>query len=134
MNEQLDQLAVAVPVSPDVAGFVRLVDVLADESDAVVSSVTPQAEQPSTASAGVEVTSVSMTLQGTYPEVMSFIERLLTADRLVEVRSVDLTSDTAAGALFVDLTVAIFSEPGSGAARSELVGDTAVGITLEAAG
>lgn len=139
MNTQLDLLSVAVPATPDVAGFVRLVDALATASDTVVASVTPQTEQPSATSSGVQVTSVSMALQGTYPAVMSFIERLLAADRLVEVKSVDLTADSSAGSIFVDLTVSLFSEPAAADAASSLVAaadqqitDAAAGLTLEA--
>ncbi len=139
LNTQLDHLLIAVPPTSDIAGFVRLVHSIADESGTLITSVTPQTEQDSTISLGSQVTTVSLSLEGDYPAVMAFVDGLLTADRLVQVDSVDLAADSSAGSLFVELVVSVYSEAGGSTAVGDLfsqagqqVDDASAGLTLEA--
>lgn len=141
LNTQLDDLTIAVPPTPDIAGFVRLVHALADQSGTLVSSVTPQVEQDSSVSIGSQVTTVSLSLEGDYSAIMAFVDDLLDADRLVQIDSVDLAADSSAGSLFVELVVSIYSESGSSSAVGDLfsqadqqVDDATAGLTLEADG
>ncbi len=139
LNVELDELSAAVPPTSDVAGLVRLVHDVAQDTGATVSSVAPQSSELSIVSSEAEVMNISLALEGEYGQIIAFVDELLASDRLVEIVSMDLASDSTAGTIFVDLMIATYSEPGAFSSVDNLLIDAeeqvsaaSAGLTLEA--
>jgi Tfp pilus assembly protein PilO len=95
---QLAALETAVPDSPALAAFIRDANAIADASGVAWQSVT---HGPPTTGFGVQSSiTIGIQIEGTYGQVVEYLGRLATLQRLVVVDSVQLSTaaNTGAGA------------------------------------
>ncbi len=134
LNDELSGLSAAVPPTADVAGLVRLLHDLAQITGTTVSSVTPQASEPSALASQAAVMNTSLSVEGEYSEIMAFVDGLLGSDRLVEIISVDLAADSSAGTIYVDLVIATYFESDAGSSVDDLLIDAELQVSAASAG
>jgi Tfp pilus assembly protein PilO len=91
----LDELSNAIPVTPQLAKFLRTTDSVRAASGVGFQSITPQAP---TLVNGVETTNVGIIVEGEYGQVIDYINRLNEADRLVVIDSIGFSTAGAASA------------------------------------
>jgi Tfp pilus assembly protein PilO len=92
---ELDSLQKAMPDSPALAAFLRDANAIASASNVSWNSVTHA--PPTTGVDGVTTITLGIQVQGTYAQVVDYITRLASLQRLVVVDSVQLATTTGTG-------------------------------------
>ncbi len=91
----LDELQSAIPVQAQLSEFLRQTDSIRNATGVAFQSITPSTP---TYVGGVANINVGITVQGTYAQVMGYVDRLLKLPRLVVVDNVAVTTTTAQSA------------------------------------
>jgi Tfp pilus assembly protein PilO len=117
-ENEIGRLARLVPAGGDLPGFIRTLEDVAAQSLVDWSSLTPAAP---TAGTGGAPTTIGLTISvaGTFFQILDYLKRLEGLDRLVVVDAVALSAATASGgtpSLTVNLQARIFTaDPGPAA-------------------
>ena len=90
-----EELKNAIPPSPALSSFLRSADTIRAESGVAFSSIVPAAP---TAASGVGTVTLGINVQGSYAQVIDYLNRLNKLSRLVVVDSVNFTPGAAEGA------------------------------------
>lgn len=109
-NAKLSTLNSAVPSTPDLKDVLDQLHGLATSTGCQLTAVNPATPTTSgTATAGPQSLQTTMTVTGSYPQLMSFMTGLTRIPRTVVVDSVSIGS--ASGGLQAQLTTRIFYTP-----------------------
>jgi len=117
---QLAALSQFLPSTPDLPGFIRLVQDAATRSGLDLQSIAPSPPADLPGSTGVQVISVTLTAQGGYFRIEDFLARLEQLERAVTVRSLALAPSQSAISSLVSLNTTItlnmfVAQPGASA-------------------
>lgn len=92
----LNQLTSAIPPSTDIADFINQVNALADSTGVQLHTLSPS--QPVAATTGpYSAIKVSLSLSGSYPSTISFLDGLYSLPRLVVVDTLSIVSGGGSG-------------------------------------
>lgn len=123
-----------LPSSPDLPGFIRLVQRAATQSGIDLNSIAPGLPADLPDARGVETISVTLTIEGGFRRIEDFLSRLENLERVVEVRTITLApgqtglSDQITLQSTLTLTMYVVqpdARPPAGAGRSAASGPTA---------
>jgi Tfp pilus assembly protein PilO len=116
---ELARLGRLVPAEVDVAGAILSLDATAKEAQVAWSTLTPSPPTAGAASGGPATLGLTIKVGGTFHQILDYLGRLESLDRLVVVDSVALTggSSTTNGspALEADLSARMFAAKGPAA-------------------
>jgi type IV pilus assembly protein PilO len=117
---KLAALSQYLPSTPDLPGFIRLVQDAATSSGLDLQSIAPSPPAALPGSTGVQVISVTLTAQGGYFRIEDFLARLEQLERAVAVRSLALAPSQSAISSLVSLNTTItlnmfVAQPGASA-------------------
>jgi Tfp pilus assembly protein PilO len=137
---QLDKLNAAVPVAPDLDGFLLSANQIAVMAGIDWLSVSPSVVQAGTD--GASVIPLSVQIKGGFFQVLDYLNRLEDMSRLVIVDAINVTASTASGSsgpptLSVTLTGRMFTraQPAAAAGSTPTPGPAAsTGATPPASG
>jgi Tfp pilus assembly protein PilO len=137
---QLDKLNAAVPVAPDLDGFILSANQIAAQAGIDWLSVSPSVVQAGTS--GASVIPLSVQIKGGFFQVLDYLNRLEDMSRLVIVDTINATAGNAEGAtgpptLSVTLTGRMFTraQPAAAAGSAPTPGPAAsTGATPPASG
>ena len=88
------QLNDAIPVTPELANFLRATDAIRVRSGVSFQSITPSAP---TLVNGLQTTNVGIIVQGEYRQVISYLDELASNKRLVVIDNVSFTTSGSTG-------------------------------------
>ncbi len=90
-----DELQNAIPVTPELSNFLRATDKIRAASGVGFQSITPSAP---TLVGSVETINLGIIVQGEYPKVIDYLDRLMKTPRLVIVDNVGVTGGGSSSA------------------------------------
>ena len=109
-SEQLDKINFALPPEPDLPALFDFLQKAASQSGLFLKSISHSAPQPPSEIGGVEETSVSLKISGSYSSLKEFVSNYLeVTSRLIEMESISFSSDPEEGPREFDLTIKIHS-------------------------
>lgn len=126
-RSELSALKAAIPSSPSIAGIVDQLSQDASASGVSLPSLAPSlansnpaASSPSAKTKGPAVSTVQLGLSvdGTYPQIVNFVNRLNSSPRLFVVKQVSMSAGTGNHAMAASLQVDAFYTGSSNASES----------------
>ena len=110
-------LALALPETAEVGGFVQRIEAMAVDAGLAIEVVAPNGVSDSTTfddnaqlPDGISAVSIDIGATGTYAQITDFVAQLETSERLVLVDALSITTvDDTPDLLSVDLTVRVFT-------------------------
>jgi Tfp pilus assembly protein PilO len=90
-----DELNRAIPVTPELADFLRTTDKIRSDSGVAFQSITPSAP---TLVGGVQTINIGINVQGEYGKVVRYLDALIVMPRLVVIDSVGFSASGSSGA------------------------------------
>ena len=111
-QEQLDKINSALPSDSDLPALFDFLQRAASQSGLFLRSVSHSDSQPSSEIEGLEETSASLELSGSYSSLKEFLSNYLeVTSRLIELESISFSSDLEEGLREFILDVKIYSYP-----------------------
>lgn len=117
LDGRVDDAAVAVPATVEIATFVRATGAAGDKAEVFIEQMAPltvSSDEDDDAvtrlPGGTSSVTISIGARGGYEQVMAFVDALLALDRLVVIDLIDMTADEEdTGQLILDLELRIFT-------------------------
>jgi Tfp pilus assembly protein PilO len=111
---QLDLLRAAIPDAPAVGQFILDTNDAAAKAGVTLTAIAPRAaggrsDKTSAATPGLISTPVTVTAQGSYPQVVEFLGRLEKLPRMVVIDSVSATAGNGGARVSLTVTARMFS-------------------------
>jgi Tfp pilus assembly protein PilO len=104
---KLAALSQYLPATPDLPGFIQLVQDAATQSSLDLQTIAPSSPAALSTATGVETIPVTLTAQGGFFRIEDFLARLENLQRVVEVRTINLTPTSSPLSNEVILTTTI---------------------------
>lgn len=109
-QDQVAKINSALPSDPDLPALFDFLQKAASQSGLYLKSISHSATQSSSEIEGLEETSVSLDLSGSYLSLKEFISNYLeVTSRLIETESVSFSSDPEEGPRDFNLTIKVYS-------------------------
>jgi Tfp pilus assembly protein PilO len=104
---KLAALSQYLPSTPDLPGFIQLIQDAATQSGLDLQTIAPSTPATLSTATGVETIPVTLTAQGGFFRIEDFLARLENLQRVVEVRTINLTPTSSPLSSEVILTTTI---------------------------
>lgn len=109
-QDQLAKINFALPPDPDLPALFDFLQKAASQSGLFLKSISHSATQPSSEIKGLEETSISLELSGSYLSLKNFISNYLeVTSRLIETESIAFSSNPEEGPRDFSLTIKVYS-------------------------
>ncbi len=107
IQAKLARLRAYLPPSPDLPGFIRLVQSAATSSGVDLASISPSQPSELPEARGISTITATLTVQGGFHRMTNLLSKLENLSRVVEVRSISLTPISEQGRTVLDGTIGL---------------------------